>query len=111
MRRRWRKGLRRPGRPTKPRTLETPPEIRHFIPAIPKDRLDDFPDNPIFLYYDEFEALRLVDLEDLSQEEAGERMDISRGTVWRLIEEGRKKVIQALIEGRELFIVPREAEG
>lgn len=110
MRRRRREGRRRPGRPTKPRTLETLPEIRHFIPTIPKDKLDDYSQSPIFLHYDEFEALRLVDLEDLSQEEAGEKMGVSRGTIWRLINEGHKKVVQALTEGRELFIVPEEAE-
>lgn len=110
MRRRRRKGRRLPGRPMKPRTVETPPKIKHFMPAIPKDKLDDFSHGPIFLYYDEFEALRLVDMEKLSQEEAGDKMNVSRGTIWRLIDEGRRKIIQALIDGRELFIVPKEAE-
>ena len=110
MHRRRRKGRRMPGLPMKPRIVETPPKIRHFMPAIPKGKLDDFPHSPIFLYFDEFEALRLVDSENLSQEEAGEKMAISRGTIWRLIAEGRRKIIQALIEGRELFIVPKEVE-
>ena len=52
----------------------------------------------------EIEALRLVDLEDLSQEEAGERMGVSRGTVWRLLQSARKKTAQALTEGRPLQI-------
>ncbi|MFX0067954.1 MAG: DUF134 domain-containing protein [Promethearchaeota archaeon] len=108
--RRRRRGGRGPGRPMKPRTLETTPEIRHFTPAIPKDRVADYAHSPIFLYYDELESLRLVDLEGLSQEEAGEKMDVSRGTVWRLLEEGRKKIIRTLIEGRELFIVPKDFE-
>jgi predicted DNA-binding protein (UPF0251 family) len=51
------------------------------------------------------EALRLVDLEGLSQEEAGEKMGVSRGTVWRLLQSARKKTAQALTEGRPLFIV------
>jgi len=33
----------------------------------------------ILLYQDEFEALKLCDMDDLTQEEAGERMGISRG--------------------------------
>lgn len=52
----------------------------------------------------EIEALRLVDLEGLSQEEAGERMGVSRGTVWRLVQSARKKTAQALTEGRPLQI-------
>jgi predicted DNA-binding protein (UPF0251 family) len=52
----------------------------------------------------EVEALRLVDLEGLSQEAAGVKMSISRGTVWRLVQSARKKVAQALTEGRPLTI-------
>ena len=54
----------------------------------------------------EVEVLRLVDLEGLSQEEAGMRMGVSRGTVWRLIQRARKKTAQALSEGRTLHILP-----
>jgi predicted DNA-binding protein (UPF0251 family) len=36
-----------------------------------------------------------VDLEGLSQEEAGERMGVSRGTAWRLVQSARKKIAQA----------------
>jgi predicted DNA-binding protein (UPF0251 family) len=57
---------------------------------------------PILIENAELEALRLVDLEDLSQEEAGARMGVSRGTVWRLLKEARRKVTQALTEGREI---------
>ncbi|NIO38518.1 DUF134 domain-containing protein [Candidatus Bathyarchaeota archaeon] len=40
-----------------------------------------------------------------TQEEAGKRMDISRGTVWRLLQQVRRKTAQALTEGRPLQIV------
>jgi predicted DNA-binding protein (UPF0251 family) len=53
----------------------------------------------------EIESLRLVDLEGLSQEEAGIRMGVSRGTIWRLVQSARKKTAQALSEGRSLEIV------
>jgi len=52
----------------------------------------------------ELEALRLVDLLGLSQEQAGERMGISRGTVWRLLQSARRKAAQALTEGRHINI-------
>ncbi|HCC06868.1 MAG TPA: hypothetical protein DEP72_01700 [Clostridiales bacterium] len=45
----------------------------------------------------EFEAMRLCDLEGKSQIEAGTIMNISRGTVQRLLEIGRKKVIDSLL--------------
>jgi len=60
---------------------------------------------PIFIEPAEIEALRLVDLEGLSQEEAGEKMGVSRGTVWRLVQSARKKTAQALSEGRTLSIM------
>jgi len=60
--------------------------------------------------YEEFEALRLVDYEGLTQEEAGRRMGISRGTVWRALTSARKKVAQMLVEGRELIILPQGNE-
>jgi predicted DNA-binding protein (UPF0251 family) len=60
---------------------------------------------PIFLEMAELEAFRLVDLEGLSQEEAGQRMGVSRGTIWRLVQGARKKTAQALSEGRPLRIV------
>jgi len=60
---------------------------------------------PIFIDRAELEAFRLVDLEDLSQEEAGTKMGISRGTIWRLLQSARRKTAQALTEGRPLQIV------
>ena len=51
------------------------------------------------------EASRLVALEGLSQEEAGERIGVSRETVWRLLQSARKITAQALTEGRPLQIV------
>jgi len=57
------------------------------------------------------EVLRLVDLEGLSQEEAGVKMGISRGTVWRILHDARRKVIHALIEGRQIQILSRAQNG
>lgn len=59
---------------------------------------------PVFIEPAEVEAFRLVDVEGLSQEEAGERMGVSRGTVWRLLQEARRKTAQALTEGRRIQI-------
>jgi predicted DNA-binding protein (UPF0251 family) len=56
------------------------------------------------LALDELEALRLVDFESLSQEEAGEKMGVSRGTIGRLLEKGRRTVVDALLHGHALRI-------
>ncbi len=94
----------RQGRNPSPVYINYLPSAREFTPT-PRG---DGP--PIQLEPSELEALRLVDLEDLSQEETGERMGVSRGTVWRLLQEARKKVVQALIEGRPIRITrPQES--
>jgi len=63
------------------------------------------PDLQVFnLREDELEALRLCDLEGLDQESAGVKMEVSRGTVQRLLKSGRRTVVRALAEGGALLI-------
>jgi len=88
------------GRNPSPVYINHLPSAREFIPTPRGNEL------PIRLEPSELEALRLVDLEDLSQEEAGKRMGVSRGTVWRLLQEARRKVTQSLVEGRPIRISP-----
>jgi len=90
----------RRGRLPKPISIEKVPATDKFIP-IPQGDTE-----PIYVDPTELEAFRLVDLEGLSQEEAGKRMGVSRGTVWRLLQSARKKTAQALSEGRALNIAP-----
>lgn len=58
----------------------------------------------LMLTLDELEAMRLADLEGLYQEQAAERMNVSRQTFGRIIESARRKTAQALIEGRAVKI-------
>lgn len=58
----------------------------------------------IELFIDEFEAVRLCDHDKLSQIEASVKMEISRGTVQRLLESGRYKIIDALLNNKALKI-------
>ncbi len=97
-RRRGRRGRR--GRFPKPVSIEKVPTADEFTPT-PQGNPE-----PIYIEPAELEALRLVDLEGFSQEEAGEKMGVSRGTVWRLTQSARKKTAQALTEGRPLRIAP-----
>ncbi len=57
----------------------------------------------IYLFQDELEALRLCDLEGLTQEEAGRQMDVSRGTIQRILTSARRKCAEALV--RECCLV------
>lgn len=54
------------------------------------------------------EALRLCDRDGLTQEEAGQKMGVSRGTIQRIITIARKKTAGALSEGRALIFVDDE---
>ncbi len=96
----WKQGQRRRrgrrGRHPKPVRLGMMPQTRGFTPN-PQSNLE-----PIYIDRAELEAFRLVDLEGLSQAEAGQRMGISRGTVWRLLQSVRRKAALALTEGRSL---------
>lgn len=53
---------------------------------------------------DEYEAIRLKDLLEMDQENAAQTMDISQPTFHRLIRSARKKVADALVNGRILLI-------
>jgi predicted DNA-binding protein (UPF0251 family) len=93
-RRRCRRGRR--GRFPKPVIIPNLSKVEQFIPK-PSTTA-----NPINIEPAEVEALRLVDLEGLSQEKAGAKMGVSRGTIWRLLQSARRKVAQALAEGKPL---------
>lgn len=94
--RRHRRGQR--GRFPKPVTIPNPAKTRKFIPhPLTKE-------STIILEPAELETLRLVDLEGLSQQQAGIKMGVSRGTIWRLVKSARKKVTQALTEGQILEV-------
>jgi len=58
----------------------------------------------------ELEAMRLCDLEGFGQEEAGRSMGVSRGTVFRLLQSGRSKLLGALIDSKALLIENGESD-
>ena len=59
----------------------------------------------VVLDIDEFEALRLCDLEGKQQAEAGESMGVSRGTVQRLLIGARSKLVDALLHEKMLVLL------
>jgi uncharacterized protein len=85
-------------RPCCMRQIGFVPDVIYFKPAgIPLRELEE-----IVVALDELEALRLADLQGLYQEQAAEKMKISRPTFSRIVEEARRKVAEALIHGKAL---------
>lgn len=92
------KGVNDVVRPTKERRVEYIPEYNYFKPVgIPRKELEE-----ICLSIEEIEALRLKDMEALTQEEAAERMEVSRPTFQRILTAARSKVVKALIDGKAI---------
>jgi len=84
----------------KPRTCGCRFKGKAFKPTgIPLSELEK-----ITLYIDELESLRLCDHYGLTQEEAGLKMGISRGTVQRLLSSARGKVAMALSECKAIVL-------
>ena len=54
------------------------------------------------LLREELEVLKLCDLDDLTQEDAGTRIGVSRGTIQRMLATARKKVAKALSKGQAI---------
>ncbi len=87
-------------RPYCNRRIAGRPAAATFKPTgIPADELEE-----VIMTLDEFEALRLADLDGLYQEEAAGRMKVSRPTFSRIIESARRKVADALVHGKLLRI-------
>jgi predicted DNA-binding protein (UPF0251 family) len=58
----------------------------------------------VVMSLDEFEAVRLADLDGLYQEQAAEQMSVSRTTFSRIVESGHRKVADAIVHGKALRI-------
>jgi len=76
------------------------PQANYYKPrGIPLSVLEE-----VTLTVDEFEAIRLTDLEGLYQADAAEKMNISRQTLGRILESAHKKIADALVHGKALLI-------
>jgi predicted DNA-binding protein (UPF0251 family) len=53
---------------------------------------------------EEYEAIRLIDLEGMMQEECANQMNVARTTVQRIYNEGKKKLARSLVEGKIIKI-------
>lgn len=87
-------------RPRKWRKVCSLPDNNRFGPLDTALNPEEF----VIMAVDEYETIRLIDLEGLTQEECSEKMHIARTTVQRIYSDARKKIAESLIEGKILLI-------
>ena len=87
-------------RPRRCRRIFFKPNATYFKPAgIPLSHLAEQE-----LNYEELEAVRLIDLEQKSQEQVAKQMKISQPTLSRILKSGRHKIAHALVKGKAIKI-------
>ena len=87
-------------KPRKKRDVLFAPGASYFKPrGIPMVYLDI-----VSLTIDEYESIRLADLEDLKHDDAAKHMNISRPTFTRLLESAHKKISDAIVNGKAISI-------
>ena len=87
-------------RPKRRRMMANPPKIEGFRPfGVPMTNIE-----PVVLLFEEYESMRLADYEGLTQEQAAEKMGISRPTFTRIYDKARKTIAEAFVEGKAVII-------
>lgn len=87
-------------RPRRFRRIWFEPGVTHFKPAgVPLSGRQ-----VAILTFEELEAIRLGDLLELTQEQAAKKMNISQPTFYRLLSAARKKVADAVVNGKAIRI-------
>ena len=87
-------------RPKRLRKMINPPRFKGFKPFGYYGAESD----PVILLFEELEAIRLLDYENMSQQEASNVMEVSRPTLTRIYESARRKVATAFAEARNLVV-------
>lgn len=87
-------------RPRLFRRIRFNPNITYFKPrGVPLKELEE-----INLFFEEYEAVRLKDVEGLEQEECAKKMGVSQPTFHRIVSSARKKIAAAIIHGKAIRI-------
>ncbi len=87
-------------RPRICRRIRRSPGVTYFKPV--GTRMVEL--GEVILTFDEYEAIRLVDLEGVEQTKAGKQMKISQPTFSRVLKSARKKISEAIIKGKAIKI-------
>ena len=87
--------------------MARPPKCR-CICSVPKTTCFEPHGQPggetVNIGYDEYEVIRLLDYELLSQKQCADKMSISRSTVARMYEHARQQIADALVNGKRITI-------
>ena len=84
-------------RPKKWRKVCATPRCSHFTPSEHDGEI-------VEMMIDEYECIRLIDLEGLTQEQCADKMEISRTTAQAIYRNARKKLADCVVNGRVLTI-------
>lgn len=87
-------------RPKKCRKVCRLPERNRFGPVSTEEKYETY----IKMTVDEYETIRLIDLEGYTQEECAKQMNIARTTVQAVYNAARKKIADSLVKGKTLEI-------
>ena len=87
-------------RPRRMRRVAFQPDITYFKPA--GIRMTELEETNLTIA--ELESIRLKEVEELDQETAAKKMDISQPTFHRLLLSSRKKIADALVNGKAIRI-------
>jgi len=88
-------------RPCIRRRVRGRPNSSYFKPA--GSRIIDLKE--IVLTLSEFESIRLIDFKEESQEKSAELMQVSQPTFSRILKSARKKIAEAIVEGKAIKIL------
>jgi len=87
-------------RPQKSRKVCNPPKMQGFKPF----GIAVCDTEHIVMQYDEYETIKLLNYEKLSQNAAAESMEISQPTLTRIYNSALVKIAQAFVEGKSIII-------
>lgn len=87
-------------RPCIRRRVRGRPNSSYFKPA--GIRMIDLEESSLTM--PEFEAIQLVDLNEIPQEEEAKEMQVSQPTLSRILKEGRKKIADAIVNAKAIKI-------
>ena len=87
-------------RPCRMRWVHQEPDVIYFKPqGVPMRHLEE-----VILTVEELESLRLKEIEEFDQEKAAKKMKISQPTFHRILDSARKKLADAIVNGKAIKI-------
>lgn len=89
-------------RPSKCRNICSLPKVTEFVPRGGEET------DCVVIGVDAFEVIRLLDYKQFTQEQCARRMNVSRPTVTRIYDEARRKIAEAMVQGKRIVIAGGE---